>query len=72
MIFPPLSICFFASSSKKLNQILSVIKFLQLFSDVIDGEEFANLSSQAVGRFISSDKLTVSSEEKVNNGFIGD
>lgn len=37
----------------------------QHFSDVIDGEEFANLTSQDVVRLISSDKLTVASEEKV-------
>ena len=36
---------------------------------MIDGEEFANLTSQDVVRLISSDKLTVASEEKVSNEF---
>lgn len=34
-------------------------------SDVVDGEEFASLDCQDVIRIISSDKLTVPSEEKV-------
>ncbi|KZS14979.1 RING canal kelch protein [Daphnia magna] len=37
----------------------------QHFSDVVDGEEFSSLQCQDVIRIISSDKLTVSSEEKV-------
>lgn len=36
-------------------------------SDVVDGEEFASLNCQDVIRIISSDKLTVPSEEKVLN-----
>ena len=34
-------------------------------SDVVDGEEFASSNCQDVIRIISSDKLTVPSEEKV-------
>ena len=36
------------------------------FSDVTDGEEFAGLNFQEVVQLISSDKLNVSSEEKVS------
>ena len=36
------------------------------FSDVAAGEEFAGLNCQEVVQLISSDKLNVSSEEKVS------
>ena len=36
------------------------------FSDVTDGEDFAGLNFQEVVQLISSDKLNVSSEEKVS------
>lgn len=41
------------------------ISFSLYSSDVVDGEEFAVLNCQDVIRLISSDKLTVTSEEKV-------
>lgn len=37
----------------------------QHFTDVVQGEEFLSLSLQQVCSLISSDKLTVSTEEKV-------
>lgn len=37
----------------------------QHFSEVVQGEEFLGLSLQQVCSLISSDKLTVSTEEKV-------
>lgn len=37
----------------------------QHFFDVVQGEEFLGLSLQQVCSLISSDKLTVSTEEKV-------
>lgn len=40
----------------------------QHFSEVVQGEEFLGLSLQQVCSLISSDKLTVSTEEKVSTG----
>ena len=48
-------------SSIKLTSLLTSC----IFSDVVEGEEFVSLGSQEVIRLISSDKLTVPSEEKV-------
>lgn len=38
----------------------------QHFTEVVQGEEFLGLSLQQVCSLISSDKLTVSTEEKVS------
>ena len=40
------------------------------FSDLVDGEEFTDLNCKEVTRLISSDKLNVSSEEKVWNSSV--
>ncbi|XP_075337948.1 kelch-like protein 3 isoform X2 [Odontesthes bonariensis] len=42
----------------------------QHFTEVVQGEEFLGLSLQQVGSLISSDKLTVSTEEKVFEAMI--
>lgn len=40
----------------------------QHFTEVVQGEEFLGLALQQVCSLISSDKLTVSTEEKVSRG----
>lgn len=40
----------------------------QHFTEVVQGEEFLGLTLQQVCSLISSDKLTVSTEEKVSRG----
>lgn len=59
--------CSFFSRSFKMFCDLCLFLYLeQHFAEVVQGEEFLGLSLQQVCSLFSSDKLTVSTEEKVS------
>lgn len=50
-----------------LINILVYLLFVVFCREVVEGDEFLSLSSDQVIKLISSDELTVPSEEKVKN-----